>query len=128
MEEDRDTQIAEAYVAGSTLQELADQHKVTRSRIQQILRKAGITKLDRHTEEAPPDIFLGVNVPEEVKEALRVEARLKGVSMSALTSETISDMLRERGYPLEAKQVSEAGGAESSLETKQVSEASEAKA
>lgn len=102
---ERDEVICKSYVAGLTLQGIADQHGLTRARIQQILRGAGLKRDDRRSNKLDRDIFLGVNIPEGVKEALREEAARRGVSMSALTSETMSDMLRACGYPLEADKV-----------------------
>lgn len=48
------------------------------------------------------DEFLGVNLSEEVKAALRAEAARREISMSALTYETLKDMLAKLGYPIAA--------------------------
>ncbi len=46
------------------------------------------------------NVFLAAHVTEQVKEALRKEARDKGQSMSFLIYVAISKMLRKRGYDI----------------------------
>ncbi len=46
------------------------------------------------------NVFLGAHVTKHVKEALKKEARDKGLSMSLLVSITLSKMLRKRGYDI----------------------------
>jgi hypothetical protein len=41
------------------------------------------------------DEFLGINISEADKTALREEAARRGISMSALTADLIKDMLKE---------------------------------
>lgn len=94
---ERDAEIRRLYVTEEmTLREIGNQFKITRERVRQILKKAGIDKNSRSLSTR--EEFLGVNLTEEVKGALRTEAEKRGVSMSSLTSETLSDMLVALGY------------------------------
>jgi hypothetical protein len=105
MAETRNETICREYRAGKTLEELGKDHSISRERVRQILRKAGINKQDRHVEVNTRDVFLGLHVSEDVKAALRVEADRRGVTMSELSNNTLSEMLIACGYPLEAEQV-----------------------
>lgn len=110
----RDTQMCEQYIReksdGLTLAALGIQHGLSRERIKQILNKAGI-KTDRKVERSMRDQFLGVDLTEEVKNALRTEAARRGLSMSALTSDVVREMLIASGHailtPPEEKMVPE---------------------
>ena len=46
------------------------------------------------------NVFLAAHVTEQVKEALRKEARDKGLSMSLLAYAAVAEMLRKRGYDI----------------------------
>ena len=76
----------------------ANDFGLKRQRIKQIVVTAGIWR-----ERLPPDRdeFLGVNLSEDDKEALRREAARRGVSMSALTSDLIKEMLAEAKHEQE---------------------------
>lgn len=101
---ERNGAICRRYVAGATLQEVSQEFLLSRERVRQILRKAGVFKGDRlrpsHlglrdgvVESSARDVFLGINISERDKVALRAEAERRGISMSALTSDLIKDML-----------------------------------
>lgn len=90
---ERNTEICRLYVEGATLQEVGEGFKLSRERVRQILRKNGVYKKDRAVEKSGRDEFLGVNITESDKAALREEASRRGLSMSALTSDLIKDML-----------------------------------
>ena len=91
---ERDRQICRLYSEGKTFSELSHRFKITRSRIQQIVKIGGAShgKLSKRGE------FLGVNLTESVKRSLKDEAEKRGLSMSNLTSQTITEMLTSLGY------------------------------
>lgn len=101
----RDQTICTRYQNGETLQALADEFRMTKGRAHQIIRKYNLTRKDR--EHTTRDEFLGVNLSESVKAALREETQRRGVSMSEFTSELLVDMLRCCGYQLEADNIVE---------------------
>ena len=90
---ERNDLICQRYVAGATLQEVGRAFHISNERVRQILRKAGVFKTDRRKEVSDRDVFLGVNVSEADKVALRAEAERRGMSMSMLTSDLIKEML-----------------------------------
>jgi len=95
--QERDAEICRLYVTEEkTLRAIGKQFKLTRERVRQILKQAGIDKNSRSLTMR--EEFLGVNLTEDVKEALRTEAERRKVSMSSLTSEMLSDMLVALGY------------------------------
>lgn len=105
MFKERNDEICKLYtVEGLTTQQCAERFKISRERVRQILRRAGIYRKDRAeqkilglrngvVETAARDEFLGVNLSESDKHALRAEAERRGVSMSSLTSDLIKEML-----------------------------------
>lgn len=101
---DRNARLIERYKSGEPLEDLCAAFQLTRGRIYQILKEAGVPK-ERFGPEGR-DQFLGVNLSEPVKDALRAEASRRGVSMSTLSSDLLRDMLLCCGYPLEAEKVS----------------------
>lgn len=101
---ERDAEIVQRYTAGEPLEDLRKRFKLTRSRIYQILHGANVP-LTRQPDAPDRDQFLGVNLSESVKDALRAEAGRRGVSMSALSAEILRDMLVTCGYSIEAEQV-----------------------
>ena len=86
----RNAAICAHYQAGHKLSECASRFKLGRQRVQQILKAAGIWKPYIKNDRTK---FLGVTVSEADKAALTLEAARRGISMSALTSDLIKDML-----------------------------------
>lgn len=103
----RDDTIRLMYQGGQTLQQLADFYKLSRGRIQQIVKQGNLTRKDRAVQRSMPprEEFLGVNLSESVKDALREEAGRRGMSMSELTSDTLRELLQCCGYPLIAENI-----------------------
>ena len=101
---ERNEEIIRRYKAGDPLEDMCVFFRLTRGRIYQILHMANIP-LARQANDADRDQFLGVNLSEPVKDALRAEALRRGVSMSALSSEALREMLTSCGYPLEAEKI-----------------------
>lgn len=89
---DRDDQICRLYAAGATLEYLGSVYTLSRQRIQQIVMKAGIFR--GTVQRSDREEFLGVNVTRDDKKALLREAHRRGLSMSALTSDMIKEMLK----------------------------------
>lgn len=102
--DERNAELVNRYLAGDSTEELRERFKITRTRIYQILKEAGIPK-ERQQNADDRDQFLGVNLSESVKDALRAEAQRRGLSMSALSSAALREMLVACGYPLEAEKV-----------------------
>jgi hypothetical protein len=99
---ERDAELIRRYLGGETVDSLRADFKLTHERIYQILRKAGIPRARRSEGR---NQFLGVNLTEPIKDALRAEAERRGLSISALSSDMLRDMLIACGYPLEAEKV-----------------------
>lgn len=93
---ERDVEICRLYRGGWSINRIAKEKGLSRPRVQQILRSNDVKRSDR---PQPPrgdrDEFLGVNISEADKTALRQEAERRGLSMSALTAELIKEMLAE---------------------------------
>lgn len=90
----RDADICTRYTNGEPIDSIVTHFGITRGRLYQILHKHGIYKKDRPViKKSDRDEFLGVNLNEADKQALRAEAERRGISMSALTSDLIKDML-----------------------------------
>ncbi len=86
----RDAAICAAYVARTSgVRALAKVYRLSRQRVEQILKKGGVWAPHAKTDRTE---FLGVAVSKGDKLVLRKEARRRGISVSALTSE----MIRER--------------------------------
>lgn len=100
----RDAAICQLYKEGATLQALGHAYRLSKARVWQIVKKGGLSSRDRNKADVR-DEFLGVNLSEQVKSALRAETERRGVSMSEFTSELLVDMLRCCGYQLEAEQL-----------------------
>lgn len=97
---ERDDKIVAQYVEGMQVQNIASRHGLSRIRIHQILRKRAVPR-----RIAAPDEFLGINLTEPIKDALRVEANKRGITMTRLSASALKQMLIACGYPLEAKEV-----------------------
>lgn len=93
---ERNAEICRLYTGGLTLQQVGDHYGLTKERVRQILREAGVYKTDRKKEtKVVRDAFLGINITEGDKVALCQEAARRGVSMSQLTADLIRKMLSE---------------------------------
>lgn len=101
---ERNEELIQRYRAGEPLEDLCTSFKLSRTRIYQILHKANVP-LARQANDVERAQFLGVNLSEPVKDALRAEALRRGISMSALSAEVLREMLTSCGYPLEAEKV-----------------------
>src|ERR1017187_10100761 len=88
MSSERNATISGHCTAGVTLDALAVEFTLSRQRIRQIVRKAGVWQ-----RKTPRGAFLGVDVTDETKAALKSEAEKRGVSVSRLTSDTLEQML-----------------------------------
>jgi hypothetical protein len=91
----RDAEICALYLTGASLAECGKKYGLKRQRIKQIVQKAGVWREYVRPPTNGRDEFLGVNISEEDKLALRDEAKRRGISMSALTADLIKDMLAE---------------------------------
>jgi len=90
----RDQQIALCYRAGNTITEIADAFQMTKQRVHQILKAAGISKDDNpKTRNQQLYAFIGANVPVDVKEAIEKAARRQHKSLSAYLLRLIKDDL-----------------------------------
>lgn len=99
---ERDKKICAQFVAGSSLREIATDTELSPEWVRQILRHYGLYKKDRGVKTKPDrDEFLGVNLTEDVKGALRAEAFRYGVSMSEYASDAIREKLIKSGHQLE---------------------------
>lgn len=102
----RDAAICDQYTAGATIDTIAASVGLTTGRIHQILRAYGLRSGDRPRPHNGRDEFLGIELEEMTKIALRQEAERRGLSMSKLSADVLRDMLIACGYPLEAERVS----------------------
>ena len=101
----RDAEICKRYREGETIAEIRLWAGLSLGRVHQILRANGLTRNDRPVPHNGRDEFLGIELEDLTKVALRQEARKRGISMSRLSAETIRDMLVACGYPLEAEKI-----------------------
>ena len=95
---ERDAEVCSLYISGLSMKALCARAKLSRMSVYQILKKAGVQLRGRTSERSERDEFLGVNVSEPVKSALREEAKRRGLSVSELTSDTLKDMLVACGH------------------------------
>src|SRR5678815_4936049 len=104
MHEERNHEICDCYINGMTLKDCGKKFKLSPERIRQILRQEGVFKHARArpqtyglkqglVEDSSRDEFLGINISEADKDALRAEAKRRGLSMSRLSSDFIKEML-----------------------------------
>ena len=89
--EQRNAGICAYYQAGHKLAECATRFKLGRQRVLQILKAAGVwqpyVKMARTK-------FLGVSITDETKDALKVRADERGVSVSRLTSDILDEAIK----------------------------------
>lgn len=96
---ERDKKICAYYKAGNSLRECATEFSLSPEWVRQILRQYGVFKKDKAiVSKTDRDEFLGVNLTEDVKGALRAEAFNRGVSMSQFVSDTIKEKLIAGGH------------------------------
>jgi hypothetical protein len=88
---ERNTAICSYYQQGHTLRDCASHFKLGRMRVLQIVQAAGIW---RPYERGRRTKFLGVNVTEETKDALRRKADERGVSVSRFASDTLDEVVK----------------------------------
>lgn len=88
----RNNEIAKLYLEGKTLEECGEIYRISRQRIKQILKKYGVWRKRAESSDLR-DELLGVTLSKADKLALREEAQRRGLSMSALTSDLIKEML-----------------------------------
>ncbi len=106
MKEERDKEICRLYsVENLTHEDIGDRYNLKRQRIQQILKQNGLDRTARTPIRSERDAYVGLNVTEEVKEALKAEAIKRGISVSQIGSQTLKEMLVACGYPLEAAKI-----------------------
>jgi len=84
---ERDAEICRLYTEGETLQWCADQFKISRERIRQILIAAKVYRPTRDVGDR--QAYLGVELRASVKEALQKKAKEDGVSMSRFVSDLV---------------------------------------
>ncbi len=97
----RDIEIARRYRAGDTHEELAQRHQLTRIRIVQILKKAGIT-FAKDSPRAPRGdryAYVGVNLTKALKAQLKERAARDKKSMSRFIEELIEARFKGGGTP-----------------------------
>ena len=82
----RDAAIKAYYLEGHTVRECASHFQLNRSRIYQFLCKEGVT---RPPQKGRRNKFLGVNVSEETKDALKAKADEQGTSVSRFASDAL---------------------------------------
>jgi hypothetical protein len=97
---ERNAVICLLYKAGQTAEEIGRTVNLSKQRVGQILKSNGLARSDRRADGPNRAEFLGINVATKVKAALLEEAIKRKVSMSALASEALSDVLSECGYKL----------------------------
>lgn len=90
----RNEEICQRYMAGETLKACGDRFGISCMRVKQIVKKAGLWR--KRIDAEPRNEFLGVDLSDVDKQALRQEAARRGVSMSLLTSDLIKEMLAMR--------------------------------
>jgi hypothetical protein len=93
---ERDAQIVDRYKKGHTQAQLASFFGVTRTRINQILRKAGVSYNDSPRKVRGDRYgFVGSNITKEMKRRLQDESRRTGKSMSRLLEDALETRLGE---------------------------------
>ncbi len=95
--EERNRLICDLYMSGKTLQECKNEYGISRERVRQILRKAGVFRGWRAatTEGSDRVEFLGINVSAEMKENLKTESTAQDISLSELVSNTLDKAVGE---------------------------------
>lgn len=87
---ERNSAIVDYYTSGRKLSECASEFKLGRQRILQILQAAKVWTPYVKTTRTK---FLGVNVSEVTKKALKVKADEKGESVSKFASDVLDEVV-----------------------------------
>lgn len=87
----RNKAICDYYLAGHKLVECASHFQLGRQRVLQILKAANVWK--PYIKQSR-DKFLGVNVSQDTKDALRERADAEGTSVSKLSSDILERAVR----------------------------------
>lgn len=89
----RDVTICRLYIEGHTLQGIGDVYGLSRQRVKQILLANGVTIKTRVKKRTERHKFLGLNVPEPIKQAVVQEAERRQMSVSKFASKGLIDLL-----------------------------------
>ena len=89
---ERNAAICAYYSAGNSLKATATKFTLGRQRVMQVLVAGGVWK---PYVKGSRTKFLGVNVSEETKDALRRKADAEGVSVSRLASDALDAVVAE---------------------------------
>ena len=90
---ERNDEICARYKAGATLEACAEAFGISKERVRQVLRRAGVFKADRLRAASDRTAFLGVNLTPATKEALKVGAEERGASVSQFVSDALDDLV-----------------------------------
>lgn len=93
--DERNAQICAYYTAGHSQSECESAFSLSRQRIQQILKKAGVWHPHERAPRSSRTKFLGVTVTEATKDALGEKAEQSGVSVSKLASDALDELVKE---------------------------------
>ena len=85
---DRDAKICQRYTEGANFTQIGEEFNLKRQRIQQIIKHAGLWR-----PRVIRDEFLGIHVDDETKATIRRMAQERGISMSTMTLELLSEMI-----------------------------------
>lgn len=88
---DRNAAICAYYAAGHKPRECASKFGLGRQRVLQILQAGGVWK---PYERGSRTKFLGVNITENTRDALKAKAGAQGVSVSRLASDALDEVVR----------------------------------
>lgn len=92
--EERNAEMCRLYASGEcTVVQCSQKFGITQERVRQILRQANVFKRQRPPRKR--DQFLGVNLPQPLKDAVRAEAEEQGKTMSSLVDETLTEALKD---------------------------------
>ena len=95
----RNNTICILYQEGVTQADLAIRFAISKARVGQILKRAGITP-DNRVTPANRTAFIGVNLSEGVKNALQYECLQEGIPVSKFVSNLVVKELHARGIEI----------------------------
>lgn len=93
---ERNARMCTLYTEGWTHARIGDEFNLSVVRVGQILRGAGLRKVDR-ARTPRPTAFIGTHVSNGIKESLRREAENDGISLSLFVAQTMRAELIRRG-------------------------------